>query len=441
MLLAALCNVFSYGQSPATSFDFGFEQRVRNENWNNILDFDDAADDELRQIRYRTRMWIKTPVTTTIDAFVGLGQETWQVVIPRRPYRFDEVIFETGYLDFKRLFTDGLSLRVGRQNLMKGEGFLMLDGGTYDGSRAIYFNAVNLAYVRNKSKIEFLVISNPMYDRYLPRIHDKHRKLTEWQETAYGVYFTNTSLKRTVLDAYYFHKRENGDVRAATDPQYLPDRYTNSFGARINRQLGETWQLNGEFAVQQGSQRPSVPVSGYGGYTYLRKSFHAPGRPAVTGGYWGFSGDNPATASRYEGWNPLFARWPKWSEMYLYSLWKERGAGYWSNLGMWEAELAATPVKWLNLRATYYHMNSFHSSPFNPNIFADGTGRGNHYQGRMDFLMGPSWKAHIVYESLLPGDFYRARGMAYFFRWEICYQFQKRWAAEPLAPALSRMLR
>ena len=34
-------------------FEYGFEVRVRNEDWNNIFDFKDSADDERGQIRYR----------------------------------------------------------------------------------------------------------------------------------------------------------------------------------------------------------------------------------------------------------------------------------------------------------------------------------------------------------------------------------------------------
>ena len=60
--------------------------------------------------------------------------------------QLDEVVFESLYLDFKRVFVKGLSLRVGRQNLMRGEGFLLFEGNSGDGSRTTYFNAIDLAY-------------------------------------------------------------------------------------------------------------------------------------------------------------------------------------------------------------------------------------------------------------------------------------------------------
>ena len=106
-----------------------------------------------------------------------------------------EVFCYVFYLnDFYQLFVKGLSLRLGRQNLIKGEGFLILEGNPWDGSRSIYHNAAVLAYERGKSKLELIGIFDPRMDRYLPRINDKHRQLVEWNESALGAYYTDTRL-------------------------------------------------------------------------------------------------------------------------------------------------------------------------------------------------------------------------------------------------------
>jgi len=34
----------------------------------------------------------------------------------------------------------------------------------------------------------------------------------------------------------------------------------------------------------------------------------------------------------------LYSRWPKWSELYIYSQVPEKGVAYWTNLNMWQAE-------------------------------------------------------------------------------------------------------
>ena len=49
-------------------------------------------------------------------------------------------MFETLYLEHR--FADGASLRVGRQDITRGDGFILTDGSPLDGSRVVYFNAV-----------------------------------------------------------------------------------------------------------------------------------------------------------------------------------------------------------------------------------------------------------------------------------------------------------
>jgi hypothetical protein len=294
--------------TPPPTFEFGFEQRVRNEDWNNILDYSGRTDDEREQIRYRTRGWFKAPLSSDVDVFVGLNQETNQKL--GKDNRFDEIIFENAYIDIKKLFVKGLSLRVGRQNLMKGEGFLLFEGTPGDGSRTIYFNAVDLVYTRKKSKIELIGILQPKYDRLFPVIHDQHKPLQDWDQSSLGFYYTDNNHKNMPFEAYYFYTKEVKDYLPATNPQFQPDRHVSTLGGRTVRQFLHGWSATGEFAVQWGAQHPDVVVHGWGGYTYVKKQFAGGWKPYLQAGWWGFSGDDPNTSGTIEGWDPLYSRWP-----------------------------------------------------------------------------------------------------------------------------------
>lgn len=410
-------------------FDYGFEQRVRNENWNNIFDWNDTLDDQRVQVRYRTRLWFKGPLSTNVDFHAGLNQETCQIVTPGTPFKFDEVIFETAYLDFKKLFVQGLSLRVGRQNLVKGEGFLFLEGTPYDGSRTIYSNAAVLAYAFHKSKIEAIGIFNPRTDRFLPRIHNRSRQLIEWDDRAAGLYYTGNQNRRTALETYWFLKKESGDRRAATHPQYQPGLHVHTAGARVVRRLGGRWSVTGELARQWGGRDDGKTIAGLGGYGYLKRSFGGRKQHAASIGYYGMSGDDPATRGRVEGWNPLFSRWPKWSEMLIYSQFREVGAAYWTNTGMWFAEAVVSPWKPVNARFTYYRMHAGHPFPGDPRTFGAGARRGDMPQVRVDIRVNPSWSGHVLYEHMAPGSFYSRRSHAYFLRFEAIYAWQGKIAA------------
>ncbi len=265
---------------------------------------------------------------------------------------------------------------------------------------------------------------------YLPVINDKKRVLTEWDERFGGIYYTDTRLKRTDLQAYYFYKDERHDYRPTTHPQYQGAREVQTLGARVARELAPGWMLTGELATQFGAEDPGAAIRARGGYLNVRHTFNHAWKPAVLFGYTGMSGDDPATPA-IEQFEPLVSRWPRWSELYILSLAPEVGVGYWTNIGMWQAEATCTPSARINLRATYYHLDAFHPFTGNQAVFGPGTSRGDLVEARVDFTLHKSLKGHVLYERLVPGDFYRGTDPAYFFRVEFIYTFLKSFAWRP----------
>lgn len=426
MLLAGAVLPVRAQNGEPVKIDIGFEQRVRNENWNNIFDYSDKTDDQRNQIRYRTRLWSNVEVSPKVSFNVGLDQETNEIIIPDTPFKFDEIIFDSLYLDFHDVLAKGLSLRVGRQNFMKDDGWLALEGNPWDGSRAIYVNAFDLGYGFGKSKIEAIGILDPAHDRFLPIINDKNRQLIEWDEQAIGTWFTNKPNKATDIEAYYFLKKEIHDQRPHTNPQYQPDRHVNTAGGRFVRRFGSASRWVTEGAEQWGADHAQHDIRGWGIYSYVKKSFARPMKPYVQGGWYGFSGDDATTKSTYEGWDPLFSRWPAWSELYIYSQFKEKGVAYWTNLSMWQAETGFKPWKPIDWRFTYYRMDAFHPYTANPAIFAHGTGRGDMLQTRLDFALNKQWSGHVLYERMAPGSFYSGQDPGYFLRFEMIYAYKHR---------------
>jgi hypothetical protein len=406
------------------AIEFGVEERIRTESWDDIMDYNDQIDDNHDHIRFRTRMWAKIPLTDNIEFYFGMNNESRKIWTPDTDFTWDEVIVENAYLDCKKLFGTGWGVKIGRQNIMRGEGFIIFDGNALDGSRTAYFNAVDIYYTYKKSKLELLGISDPYKDIYMFKLNNKNKPLTEWNEQALGVYYTDNNLPKTGIEAYYFYKSETHDYRPVTNPQYQPERRVNTLGGRVVQQVDKGWSLTGEFAGQWGGQHPDVDIAAWGGYAYVKKAFAHPWKPTAQFGYWAMSGDDPSTPGTNEGWDPLFSRWPKWSELYIYSQVKERGAAYWTNVGMWQAETTFSPWKPILVRATYYHLQAFHPFAGSPSIFGTGKSRGDMFQVRMDFKVNNSFKGHVLYESESPGDFYSAQNGGYFLRFEVTYTFK-----------------
>jgi hypothetical protein len=153
--------------------------------------------------------WASVPLGHNVDFVAGINQESNQKL--GRPNVFDEIIVDRLYLDFKKLFVTGLSLRVGRQNPGEGEGFILFEGTPGDGSRSIYFKAVNLSYSCKKSRLELLGIFDPSRDRFLPGINNQHKPLQDCDDEALGIYYTDKNVAGTSFEAYYFYKKELHD--------------------------------------------------------------------------------------------------------------------------------------------------------------------------------------------------------------------------------------
>lgn len=404
--------------------ELGAEHRARTENWDNLTDFDADVVDARHQWRFRTRAWAKLDAGATSFA-VGLVNESRKLTTPRTPLTLDETVFETLHLE-QRFGSLGLA-RVGRQNVTRGDGFILMDGGALDGSRASYVNAVDLAWTPGKARLDLFVISDPWRDIYLPRIHDQQKTLTEWDERAVGLYWSDPRRAGLAFDAYWFYKTELDDRRALSNAARQSDRRFHTLGARVVHTCEGGWTLTAELAGQAGTQEPSRDVRACGGQVYVKRAFAHATKPSLAVGFVGLSGDDPGTGEA-EGWDPLFARYPKWSELAIYTFGSERGPSYWTDLAMWQAEARVTPVRGLDLRATYSRMDAFHRFAGKPAIYGGGTHRGDLFAARADYRVNDHFRGHVVGEHLSPGDFYAGSEPGWFFRAEVMFTFQHAFA-------------
>lgn len=432
LLLLGLSLLQAQGPAP-TGLEFGFQERVRSEAWDNLTDHRDASPDLRSQLRFRTRLWAVVPLAEGLSFTAGLVNENRKIVRPDGPANGREVVFETLFLDWR--MGPAWSLRAGRQNLMRGDGFVLWDGSALDGSRTAYLNALDLVWTAGATKVEFLAISNPSKERYLPRLNEtenprERQLLNERDEAALGLYGTWHQDGRE-LQAYLFHKTERHDVRSATDPLFVPDRRVETLGARLEEGLAPGLTATGEIALQFGRQsgrpgraEPASEIRAWGGQGRLTRTFAGELKPEVSLGWVGLSGDDPATATR-EGWDPLFSRWPKWSEAYIYSQVPEVGVATWTNLRMWEATVQARPSKALALRASALWLRAQQAAPVGAPLFAAGRGRGRLIELRADLRFSERWQGHVLYERLDPGTFYAGSDAGRFFRMELVYTLRQ----------------
>ncbi len=431
------------------SFSWGLRERVRHTYMNNNMDFNPDNDDEQGFFRIRTNLWGDLKLTNNLSARVMLTNEFRPYTIVRpsdknKEMTFDEIIFDNLYLKYSSGGENPLTVTFGRQNLIYGEGFILLEGGPWDGSRSIYHDAIKISQKLNNTTIDLLGISNPKYDYRLPKVafFEKNESylglpkahgdqmMNDGLEEALGLYITHKPAQGPSLEGYYFFKTEQPDYVLPTFGPLTSAQQAklalHTIGGRLVYPFSSLFNVTTEWAYQMGSQA-DLKQNSYGGYLNLNYTVMPEKKGVGTIGINVLSGDDPETAD-LEGWNPLFSRWPKWSELYIYSQTLEnidggRQVAYWTNTIAPNARLVFNLLPNLNVTAWVHHLRAFYSNE----ALGSGKVRGNELQLWLKLKLTNQLNGHFLYDYFIPGDFYpKPRANAQFIRFELMYTFQSK---------------
>jgi hypothetical protein len=290
-----------------------------------------------------------------------------------------------------------------------------------------------------KTVVDLLGIDNTRIEDHLPVIRGedlkdnklagqpKDQMMNDGEEKAVGAYLTTTAWSKAKLEAYAIRKIEKPNPWKPIPNATLntADLTLNTFGARLSGfavtpRLG----LTAEWAYQFGTQG-NINQNSFGGYTYLTYQMLPDAKYTLSLGFIALSGDDPKTANN-EGWNPLFSRWPKWSELYIYSILNETIEGasrvaYWTNLFAPYLTYTAPLTAKLTLIASVYNLNALQARTFSDGTLS-GKARGNELQCWLKYVYNKNFSGHILLDYLIPGSFYQEpRTPGPFLRGEILF--------------------
>lgn len=398
-------------------FSWGFQERVRQEYLLNSIDLEDDLDDDRNHIRFRTQLWFSIKPRKDMELYIKLNNEHRHYMKPERDLDFeeyiDELIFESLYLEISDIAGSPVSVTLGRQNIMLGEGFIYFDGNPLDGSRTAYMNAVKVTVEGEMRSLMMHALSNPQKDQYLPVLNARdNRYLIESDEKGWGIVYTEKSRQWAELDGYYYYKiEEESELRSV-------ETRLHTMGTRFGGTLLGDFDYAVEAAYQTGSYG-SADRTGFGGYIHLTYSPEMQYSPEFTIGTIYMSGDDGETPE-YEGWDPLYSRWPKWSELYIYTLVTEHGAAYWDNLIAPYGRFALRFNEHLQFLAILYEMRAPERPlAYGSGIFGNGLDRGLLSKVRLDWKWNKYVRGHLTWEQFVPGDYYAdGSDSAHFLRWE-----------------------
>ena len=459
-------------KKPTPWLTWGFDERLRAVYSNNMLTLDgDTVGHEREWQRFRSRLWgLFTPAENlAIDTRATWEWRNWcnsyetgstYSGAPGRgvglanpsAINWDEVVFDRMNFSLKKLLDTPTTLTVGRQDLFFGNGWLVGDGTPLDGSRTFFLDAVRLTnQVNEKNKLDLIYIEQQAAsDQWLSPINDQERNFTEQNERGAIAYWTNTSLEKTQIDVYYMWKHDSlpevppGAFPAQYPPFWARKSDIHAVGARAERTFDEHWKGRAEFAQEMGRQgnagatgvvQDMQALCAFGFNGRLDYLLNDPAKNGLHVGYEYLSGDDPGTKSTDEGFDPLWGRWPQWSELYLYTWATETRIGEASNLHRvnlgWDTDL--TP-KWRLM--TEYDLlfadentggNLLSNKYWGPDGgFSDhGKFRGQLLVAKLIYKYAPHITGHLWTEFFFPGNYYSAarNDPAVFLRYELMLTF------------------
>jgi hypothetical protein len=402
---------------------FYFWERIRQESWDNTISLNDSPGDSSTYLRLRTSLGGQWRPDETWEVNLRLTNENRTYLAPKsdprlkKNFSINEVFVDQFNVKWRNPGKLPLTLTLGRQDLMLGEGFLIFDGGPLDGSRSAYFNALRLDYaLKGKNTLTFFFMRQPRTDTLLPILNDVQQPMLEQEEQGVGLYFSGGS-KKIQLDAYLFRK----DTFAYAA---LPAGALHVAGGRIVHPFSEKLSLAAEAALQLG-KRGEKQRRGLGGYFHLdHKSgwrFPLPGQLTLGGVY--LSGDDPAT-ERDEGWDPAFSRWPKWSDSFIYLQARESRVADWSNFISLYGSLLFEPAEKVKLNLAWHHLLAAEKTPASSLLSGGGKDRGDLFIIKITYDIGKNLAGRFIWEIFRPGGFYFVGADAYnWIQFEMFFRF------------------
>jgi hypothetical protein len=280
----------------------GGRARLRGYKIDNVWDFDDSGtivNDKWSVFRQYASLWANVKATDTISGRIQISNQNWGEIGSTGGENVDDSFFvENVYVTAANLFSLPLTATFGRQNVIYGSGFVLLDGQSQMGSTSIYFDGIKLRWdIADKFMLDGL---------YLKDNEGNRDDASDDDITLRGLYFTNTE------DPFIGAKQELYALNRANE---VVQTDIWALGYRISDKLDMGVDYSGEIAMQTGdaSRTANQEALGYkldAGYTFKDVAM----KPRIYLGYVFMSGDDADTDDN-ERWDVFYGGWPQWGDL------------------------------------------------------------------------------------------------------------------------------
>ncbi|NLW85239.1 MAG: alginate export family protein [Phycisphaerae bacterium] len=421
-------------KNPMEGLEMGLDLRLREVYAQNMVTVSDDEGDRHYQ-RVRPRWSTKWTLDEDITFNTRLTWEFWNYCKPEglRSTDFNEAIFDIMNIQFRNAFDLPLTLTVGRQDIILGTGWLVLDGTPADGSRTTFFDAVRGTYqLTDTAKLDMIFIQQ--YDdesKWLKpfnhgAVRDSRHLTQNQDEKAVILYLTNNVSENFGFDAYYMFKKDKESGLARHYGRTGDDQETNVIGGRVFGNLDDHWSYSVEGAYQFGRFRPNggefVDQRAFGTNNKLQYSFHDEWRNEIHIGYEYLSGDDTGTGKN-ERFNTMWGDWPQTQrggdlQSYIWSA--EGNTGEVSNLHRLGVGHSFKPHQNWTMATDYNLLWADENSERGTTEGYSNSGnfRGHMLTGLLTYQCCKNFRTQFLLDYFIPGGYYETpRGdQAYFAR-------------------------
>jgi hypothetical protein len=449
-------------KNPSPHFTWGADLRLRNEYLNNAVSLDiNGARHEQDYFRFRERIWASVLPATNMSVNARLAAEQREWMRPsltsangnHSGYEGRYGIVDNVNAKWNNIGGTPLSVTAGRQDIQFGEPlnwWLVADGTPGDGSWTFFLDSVRLGYEAKDIKTKFDVVGicqSAHPDGWLPTFgrSSTHTpgpyNLTEQNENGAILYFSNKSMEKAQVDGYFIYKHDGKEYSNGDNA----DIYT--MGAKLSGNPSKNWTYSMEGAYQFGSKQDTTvgaayvdsttgyrTIAAYGGnarLTYLCKDEL---NNQFSFAFEFLSGDDPSTKGKDEMFDILWGRWPRWSELYIYSYINEtsRKIAQLNNIMRFGPTWSFSPIKNMTFSATYNALFAPEETPTraaNTSLFTGTTTaendhfRGHYIQTVLKHKFNDHISAHLWAEFVWMGDYYTNKDLMSFLRAEVMFTF------------------
>jgi hypothetical protein len=432
---------------PASGFAIELENlKIGGEIWlrgydlENFWTNNDSRDfDDWSAFRLRGSLFTAVDVGDNVSGYIRITDQNYGEGVTYSPKmaatgtdkweednKSNKVFLENAYIDAKTLFGGPVDMRFGRQNLIYGSGFVVLDGQSQFASTSIYFDGI---------KGTWNIVENVTLDAFYMKDQENERADNPDDDITFsGLYFT--SKKTPVIGGQQEVYVMNREDEASCKDIYM-------YGLRLSNKYDFGLDYSAEVALQTGDAFNGEDQEALGAKIDLGYTFPIAIAPRIFGQYAFLSGDDEST-DEYEGWDVFYGGWPQFGDLLA---WKfvnlPVGAGgaqlnnnrdYDPSFG--EDSTVVGEAIYKNLSMLTFGVSAKIMEKFTPKFsysiisldetYAAGTDDddfGKYFQADLSYEYSKALKFAVYYGMIDPGDAFTTKDNATEFYWETSLKF------------------